>query len=93
MSTACEPGGIILTLDVDTIAKGVWSKFNINFCGMLCWNTKLVISFFQENKCELFIKCKVHFTFCSDPSTLSLFDGLQGFGRQFGYQFDRAPSF
>lgn len=75
----------------------VWSKFNINFCGMLYWNAKLVIPFFQENKCELFINqasARFILRFAVIPlHTLSLFDGLQGFRRLFGYQFDRAPSF
>ena len=46
---------------------------------------------FLPRKCELFIKCRFHFVFCSCPSSFWPFHGLQDPTSSFGCQFDRAP--
>ena len=46
---------------------------------------------FLSRKYEVFIKRRVHFTFCSCPSMYRAFHGLQDSTSPFGCQFDRAP--
>ena len=48
---------------------------------------------FLLRKFELFIKRRVHFTFCSCPSTLGPFHGLQDSTSPFSCQFHRPPIF
>ena len=78
-------------LDADTNAKGICAKFKIISPGILCCSIKIAL--FLSRKFELFIKSRVHFTFCSCPLKLWSFHELQDATSQFGCQFDKPPIF